>query len=221
MLPSTSSLRTLVYTSRTDVMQRLETPFVVALVLAAAHPILGQDCTLEPDNRVENCGFDAAIAPWTDLFGTATHDPSEGFASSGAAALSGGVLSNGHEIHFRQCITPVAPEVIYRFGGALRGGTTLPDDCRLRASTRSATDCSGGGTFASSTMVPTSAAWVSFVEDELTTTSTTVAVELSVICIRDAGNFDVHFDDAYFGEVPLFFDGFESGNTSAWSSSAP
>lgn len=192
------------------------------LTLAVATPAFGQDCTDEPGNLVENCGFDTEIPPWNDFFGTAIHDSGEGFFSNGSASLSGEETGNGHELQLRQCITPVASERTYRFGGALRGGATPPDECLLTAATRSATDCGGGGTFAWSTLMPSAGAWVSFTETELTTLAGTVAVLLDVTCIRADSDFGAHFDDAYFGETAaLFSDGFEDGDTSDWSSSVP
>lgn len=169
-----------------------------------------QDCSDVTGNLVVNCGFDTEIPPWIRLFGTSQHDPVEGYLAPGSASLTGGVTGNGFEVHLHQCITPVLPEVTYTFSGAIRGGDDVLDMCELFIATRSMSDCSGGGTFSDTEVNPLMNSWLEFPPNELTTLAGTVAVSFQVRCVRAAGNFSVHFDDAYFGIPPFHTDGFES-----------
>ena len=168
------------------------------------------DCSDMPGNMVENCDFDSDIASWQTLFGDSQFFDFDGYLTLGTAGVSGGPTGNGFEYIFRQCISPVEPNTTYTFGAAIKALAPPPDECELFVATRSEVDCSGGGTFVDSEIVPELDVWIPVPESQLTTTESTVAVSFQYRCVRAAGPFGTYLDDAYFGIPPLEHDGFET-----------
>ena len=51
--------------------------------------------------------------------------------------------------------------------------------------------------------------------------SSTRDFQIALYCVGQTGTFTVRFDDIYLGLDTIFFDNFESGDTTAWSSTVP
>lgn len=60
--------------------------------------------------------------------------------------------------------------------------------------------------------------WQPFAPATLAVGPAAASVLFSVLVDGDGTSFEVHVDDLYLFSTGLFVDGFESGDTSAWSS---
>ena len=192
---------------------------IATLALAAALGVRvaeARQCTFGW-NLVPNCDFAVDLAEWT-LFGdSAVHVPDDGHFAPGCVAIdrNGGP---GTTIATSACIE-VEPDAGYTSGGSARlASGTQPWECRLSVSQWSEANCSGS-VFDPSELVPITNAWTEFSRlDRMQ--ATTLSAQVRFVCYNPAADFVVRLDDFWLSSA-IFTDGFESGDTSAWSIAVP
>lgn len=191
---------------------------IATLALAAALGVRvaeARQCTFGW-NLVPNCDFAVDLAEW-ELFGDSfVHVPDDGHFAPGCVeidrSLGGGTSAT------TACID-VEPSVGYTVGGSARlVSGAQPWDCHLSATLYFEPDCSGSQ-FGADDLIPITSDWTDFSRLFLMH-ETTQSVQVRFTCYNAAADFVVRLDDFWFAAA-IFRDGFESGDTSAWSIAVP
>lgn len=178
-------------------------------VSACAAPVLACD---DPANLVPNCSFDTDLSEWTFSADATAHVPGDGVTAPGCAEVDRHDPSMTFEV-FTACVE-VDPSTTYKLAIAARVVSGPgPDGCVVSFVEYSGTGCSG---FVAEPVLPVlfGASWHPILWSRTTGATTQTAV-LRLACNAE-NDFTVHVDD---GEVlpAVFADGFEAGDTTAWS----
>jgi hypothetical protein len=190
---------------------------VVPLLLAlCAAPAAAWDCSLA-GNPVPNCGFDSDLGG-----GWYFTDDSESWLGTDGAHAPGCVeLDRADSVGVMEAFTGcfvVSPATTYGVGGSgRRTSGTIENGCSVAMIEYTDGAC-GAGPSATYHPVTVAAGWTDFVRP-ITTLATTHSAQEYLECGSGA-DFVVHLDD-FFVAPALLVDGFESGDTSAWSSVTP
>ncbi len=185
---------------------------------------------VDANDRLARGHFDCDLGPWVPVveFGSSiTHDPLTDIDDalvSGSAAFE--IDSGAGDLSIGQCV-PIGSNGVYEFSGSVNLDTTGGTVEVLRACDFfSSDDCTGTSlpTQAFFDTISTSGVWTPFA-GELTTPPTTSSALCSVTLRSPAGlAVDAFVDDVSLLELEpstIFEDGFESGDTSAWSNTIP
>lgn len=182
----------------------------------------------DPDNKLANGHFDCDLGDWAMVstnpaeivFST---DDQDGLEDSGSAAIEN--LTASRDFGLGQCV-PAEAETAYLLAASVRMATSAPGiGFALRCSFYASADCSGTALSTEDSVTflgDTSGTWLRLGED-----LTSPAAAASVLCSTDfaapgGANFDARLDHVELsGPSLLFADGFESGDTSAWSATVP
>jgi hypothetical protein len=179
-------------------------------------------------NLVSNPGFDTDVAGWSALSGAtlawdfldAAGDPFSGSAL--VTNLSTNPLDGGGAA---QCIDGLAGAQHYRLSAEINipSGQLETGSGYLLVQWYGAAGCSSfvGLSESPSVYSTTTDVWATssiMVQSPLGTQSG--RLRLSVLKNEAGGSLAAHFDNAWL-EPAIFFDGFESGDVSAWSLTAP
>lgn len=180
---------------------------------AAATPAPACD---DPANLVPNCGFDTDLAGWTFSADSTAHVPGDGVSAPGSAEVDRHDGTQAFEV-FSACLD-VDPSTTYKLAIAARVvAGPGPDGCVVSFVEHSSADCNS---FVAEPFIPVlfGTSWQRFLWSR-TTSATTQSARLRLAC-NGAADFTVRVDD---GEVvpAVFADGFEAGNTTAWSVTVP
>ncbi|MEL7061341.1 MAG: hypothetical protein AAGN46_15060 [Acidobacteriota bacterium] len=197
---------------------------------------LSIDFRADPFNRFVNGNFDACAGPVTLVpwIGTATLpntiDPSAAGQDAGGSPLSGSAeirhLQDGSS-SLGQCI-PIDRRGTFDLRAQLRFSPAGIDEGSLEGSCEffDALDCGGsslGVQAVTSTLQDTASMWQPF-----ETSFVLPPGARSGLCFFTLEpvspmlpSFDLGLDALFFGDSPVFRDGFESGNASAWSDTMP
>lgn len=197
---------------------------LVALVLAVVFPAsfaLGQNLVLNPD-------FDTDVAEWTPSYqATLGWDPldADGDLSSGSALVTCTADSPNDSNGAYQCIAGLSGDVFYHFAADILtpSGQSETGHAHLLVQWYSEPDCTGQlGVFSTYGFPSTTAdVWLTDHGVDLAPSGTqTARLRLSVWKNEAGGTLDAHFDNVVF-EAWIFVDGFDSGDTSVWSSTVP
>ncbi len=189
-----------------------------AVVAVVAGPATATDCT-QPGNLVPNCGFVSNLSSWYFTADSETHIPDGGASTPGAAELD---RHDGVEAieAFSACIA-VSPMTNYDLGASFRvpSGIGL-FGCTVDVVQFSDVSCVAYDSSSSYGFIP-GFDW-SEISDFITTGAGVASVFLRMACFSSS-DFVIRIDDFMFGQGlvfgPVFADGFESGDTQAWSTS--
>ena len=190
---------------------------VIALAVAVGGPSAeARQCTFGW-NLVPNCDFTLDLAEWTFFGDSAVHIPDDGHFAPGCVAVdrNGGP---GTTIATTACLD-VEPSAGYTAGGSARlASGAQPWECRLSVILYSEANCSGS-IFQPNDLIPITSAWTEFSRLHRME-ATTLSAQARFSCYNPAADFVVRLDDFWFASA-IFTDGFESGDTGAWSLAVP
>lgn len=197
----------------------LRAPFALALALAAtgllAASVPAPACD-DPENLVPNCGFDTDLDPWMFSADAVAHVADDGFGAPGCAEVDRQDGISAFEV-FTGCLD-LEPSTTYLLAIAARvAAGPGPDGCVLSLVEYSAPDCTG---FVAEPILPVlfGGSWRRILWSQ-TTAATAESARFRLAC-NAAADFTVRVDDGQV--VPaVFADGFEAGNTAAWSTVVP
>lgn len=200
---------------RPAIRAALARALAIAAVSAAAAATPAPACH-DPANLVPNCGFDTDPAGWMFSADSVLHVSDDGASAPGSVEVNRHDASQTFEV-FSACLE-VDPSTTYKLAIAARVVSGPgPGGCVVSLVESSGTDCSG---FVAEPFLPVlfGASWQRFLWSRTTDAATHSAV-LRLAC-NGATDFTVRVDD---GEVvpAVFADGFEAGNTAAWSVTVP
>jgi len=191
----------------------------VLLVLAFALPWISTSAEAQT-NLLHNAGFDAGLGPW-NVQGAAAWVPTGGLTSPGAVSCT-----DADNCQILQCVdvTPLVHPQTFTSEIALMhsGNTATITRFALAFVTR---DCSGIGQTVdfSETFFPANG-WTTYSSSFDSVAGTgSLRVIYSISAASGGPPMDARLDDASLEATvgPLFLDGFESGDTSEWSSTSP
>lgn len=188
---------------------------VIALLGAMVAPIAAQNLILNPDFASDLDGWETT---GMGLSGTWSHDP-----ATGATALGSAHCVDNESCIIQQCVDVSA----LQHPANLQLSGTISHDGSLATVLRAATvfdsiTCSGIGQtvlFTQSFFPPTG--WTIYSDPFETLASTqAIIIQFAMSPAFGGGPIETRLDDASLAPSPVIFsDGFESGNTSAWSAS--
>jgi len=195
-----------------------------AVVLGVAFQTFGA-CGDNPINllRLSNCGFDVDISGWTlvrgDLF---VHHPIEGYSDPGAGYIEPTYYAILQRAEFEldsPCVQ-VANFTEYYFGAYVKAAVGAVT-CGVFLFEYSDTTCGNWLSGIGGSPTTSYGDWVRM-ESQLTTSPITQSARIRFWC-QDVSVFQALIDDAFIQNIPLdiFADGFESGDTTAWSNTVP
>lgn len=180
----------------------------------------------EGQNLVSNSGFDTDVTGWSPfLMASIAWSSLDATAapSSGSAFLTNSSTTAIDGTGARQCIDGLGGGLRYRISADILvpGGQSTTGEAYLLVQWYDQPGCGGGnlGLFTSpAIMTSTPDVWYTSVESgEAPTGTQSARLRLSIIKIEDSGSLDANFDNVEFIEH-IFSDGFESGDTTAWTS---
>jgi hypothetical protein len=202
-------------------------PFSVTLLLTGfffGSPAIADDCESIGGNQVTSCGFESPgeVAAWSHSSGTLAFAAGLGETGNGGLGTAedfGSLWVFG----FKSPCFAATPgqELDLGYWVRLFSGVA-PDRCSAGWQQFSDLSCSGanGGGIGTDQFVP-GAAYIEVTGSHLVGAGT-VAMRLAIDCRSTAGDFEVLVDNGYAKDASYIFDdGFESGDTSAWSSTVP
>lgn len=212
--------------------------FLSALAIAGAATGQPIDCTNDPRNvfRFENCGFRSGIGGWTDLVGTAaTFNAGEGDPAPGSYQIDSIVPTEDdsgddgdREVAVRSPCVPIVPSSTYQVEARFR--IVDPSDavqCGFFVAGYSDAACSGAPNGMDSPEIRVSGtSWASLSETYVSRPADS-SMEIFAFCYEDPSGpvFTILMDNFIAGgpvsRSPIFSDGFESGDASAWSRTVP
>ena len=193
--------------------------FALGLALACfvAGPLYG-DCD-DPDNAVENCGFEFGLTPW--FFGSAdvTVTNLDWRSGAGSAEIDAefNPVSSTYKFQLGQSGIPVTGGETYELGAFYKrvSGDPLTNRCRVQWAEWDTCPLSGfvasGMTFG---FTPNSSSWTE-TRTVVATDPSTQCIRILVDCLNAPTDFVARVDDVYLIRA-LFADGFENGDTLAW-----
>ena len=175
---------------------------------------------------LSNTQFDTDVNGWTaPLTATIHWDPLDAGASltSGSAVVTNISDTVGDSTGARQCTGGVSEAITYQVGAEIYipGSQTETGRADILVQWYSDISCTNFISTANTSSVSTATpdAWLQvsgFLQAP--TGSQSARIRLSVRKEEDSGSLAAHFDNVIFVSTLIFADGFESGDTSAWSS---
>jgi hypothetical protein len=178
---------------------------------------------------VANPTFDTDESGWSASFGTALLDWSaldaSGNAASGSALVTNFADTAGDGSGASQCVGGIGPQATYWVAALARfpGAQTETGHASLLTQFFSGTNCTSQLDFATSSQLSstTQETW-SPVSMLFTTPALTQSLRLRVTVykVEPTGTLAAHFDDVELFPA-VFVDGFEIGDSSAWSATEP
>ncbi len=191
----------------------------LAAILVAVAPLA------EGQNLVFNADFDSDVAGWNPFpLASIVWDPldSTGNPASGSALVSNNSTTAGDGTGAWQCIDGLVGGLTYRIAADIMvpSGQSNTGSAYLLVQWYSQPGCYGSLGLLSGPEVTTSMpdVWYSTVDSgEAPPGTQSARLRLNILKGEDWGSLDASFDAAWFEEI-LFYDGFESGTTGAWSS---
>jgi hypothetical protein len=182
-----------------------------------------QDVCDHPANLTTNCAFTSGYSGWTLLYGQDFLSSRDGHNASGS--LEGTSVSVGaEELYIFQCITPgFTLSGDYQVGSWVKVVSGQPSNCTAHALYYSDSACTPGFSlgWTIAEIVEFNAGW-NWMGNSHPALSGAGSVAVQVGCIGPSA-FTLRIDDVYYGQGigPIFIDGFESGDTTAWSVTSP
>lgn len=180
----------------------------------------------DPENLFADGHFDCDLGVWVpvstnpnEIFHAA--DDVDGSADSGSAGVAN--LTASGEFALGQC-RPAAPEVEYHLAGRVRMETAAPGiGVRLSCEFFDAPGCGGSslGVPSASTifLADTGADWIA-IQEQLVSPAGSASMLCSVDLLTAGGaGFEARLDQLRLSDGVIFADGFEGGDTAAWSAS--
>ena len=179
-------------------------------------------------NLVANPDFGSGIASWHLVGrGALAHD-ADGATAPGSLQAAGGLAGNATQAVSGQCIAPISPAQILEFQAEVRVVSGSPSYCRIALFESARSDCLWIELGSEVRRIVFSGGWDSLHGGILTTSGGTRSIEVRLHCANATGALqalDVRFDDIVVtptgSAAEIFADGFESGDTVRWSSTAP
>lgn len=176
-------------------------------------------------NMVTNGDFATGVAGWTQGAIPLTWDGSSDYQGDPSSG-SGLILNNAPSVFYAfatQCVASVVAGEIYRLSTWLRvpPGQTGSGYATVSIAWYDQSGC--GGSWVSGTTTSGSSfsnGWTELPAAVGQAPATAQSALVYVICYKTSsdGELQTSFDHVVFGlNAPIFADGFESGNTSAWS----
>jgi hypothetical protein len=203
-----------------------------ALVVAGAASGQQVECSADPRNvlRFENCGFRSGIAGWPDLVGeNAIANLVEGNPSPGSYQIDSVIDDEGDRVTtIHSPCALIAPSSTYELEARFK--IVDPSDavqCGFFVAGYSDDRCGGDPNGRDSAEIRvTGSAWASL-HDTYVSRGIDSSMRIFAFCYEDASGstFTMLMDNfTASGPIsgsPIFSDGFESGDTSAWSKTVP
>ncbi len=194
----------------------------VVVLLIAANP-----CT-EAQNLIVNGNFDSDISGWTPLGASlsADWDPSDYDGSPNSGSLLGtNDWPSSANFAVVSCVDSISDGQPYQYTGWIKTplGQTVTGLFQLTWYWYSLPSCAGTQTLAASTPYMTSADdWTYVSTDSEIAPAGTMSAYLVLRVYKTSavpGTFQVYYDGLDFRDTSIIFaDGFETGDTTAWSS---
>jgi hypothetical protein len=194
----------------------------IALAVVISAPFAwGQNLAVNGDFDTDVTGWfpaTTAAIDWTSLDADAN-------PASGSALVTNLSTTAGDATGASQCIEGLTGEAFYLFAAEMLvpGGQSETGHAFLFVQWNDEAGCSGylGSAFSSQVQSSTPNVWYGVSEIVQAPLGTESArLRLSVLKHEDVGALQTHFDNVVFEEL-IFIDGFESGDTSAWSTTVP
>lgn len=193
------------------------------LMIVAAGPGVG----LSAQGLVTNGTFDVDIDHWlvgSPAHGYITHHTldADGNPLSGSAVITNSSPNSDVSLATIQCIPVLPNDRDYVFGATMRigDGTVTTGHASVQIWFWEDANCTMvvGGT-ATTPGVTTSATGWNRVRALATAPATAVAARLTLWNVKDdaGGELGIHYDNVTLRPVAIFDDGFETGDTGAWS----
>ena len=177
---------------------------------------------------VSNGGFPSGIADWHLVGRGSMAHSADGSGAPGSLEIDGGLAGDATQAVAGQCISPVSPGQALEFEASVRVVSGSPANCRVALFESDRDDCLWIDLGAEVRRTTFSTGWDNLAGGTLTTSVWTRSVEVRLHCANAGGDTDplqVRFDNVAVNTTGvtdvIFSDGFESGNTSAWSSVVP
>lgn len=177
-------------------------------------------------NLVSNPDFEADVTGWTtDPAATVLWSPldADGNPLSGSAVVTNLSTTAGDSTGARQCIEDIVGGEFYRVAAEILvpGGQAETGGANLLVQWYADSGCFSqlGGVLTPWVTDATPDVWLTSVDTFAAPMGVQSArLRLSVAKDQVSGTLDAHFDNVEFAKEHLFGDGFESSDTSAWSS---
>lgn len=187
--------------------------------------------SISAQELVTNGAFDVNVDHW-DLanlvYGLLEHHDldADGDPSSGSALITNSFPSGASDLATLQCIPVLPVDRDYSFGGTLRiaDGATATGQASIQIWFWEDSNCTTVvGSTTGTPPVTTAAPGWNRVHATATAPATAVAARLTLWNSKtDAGGeLGVHFDNVTLQPTLVFADGFECGDTTAWSNTVP
>lgn len=192
---------------------------VVAAVMAVPIPVVGFD------NLVSNGSFDTDLSGWSQVWGQVAWSPeSTGAGASGSARLTGIHPFGGTaDTPLWQCVPLGEGRYLLRAAIRVPVGQSRTGHGYVLAYAYGDDGCGGGPVAGAFSTTPiTASEWTrGATVVAVPPSGASVSVRASVVKHEDGGTFDLLLDDVELIPGYLHHDGFDLGDTSAWSSVVP
>jgi len=196
-----------------------------AVLVGAAFPGQAQGVCSDPANHTQNCDFATGILLWVPEMGSDFSHALEGAADPGSIQIdsqwNAGESTDYAKIN--QCVGGLAGFTGVNFGAWFRVVAGSVEGCGTTVSRYTDDNCTSyyGGRGTYNAVSASRWTWIGGLDD---LDPAVRGIRISTICFSILGAFTMRIDDIYLREGlsdPIFGDGFETGNTSAWSTIAP
>ncbi len=177
---------------------------------------------------VSNGDFSSGISAWRLVGRGSLSHSTDGSGAPGALEIDGGLAGNSTQSVAGQCLSPVTPGQTLNFGATVKVVDGTPSYCRVALFESEGADCLWITLASEVRRAAFSGGWDVLSGGVLTVGAGTGSLELRLHCANadgQTGALRARFDDVVVSTTPtadeIFSDGFEDGNTSAWSLAVP
>ena len=197
--------------------------YSIGVFLALAWSQCSQAQCPDPDNLIQNCGFETDTQGWDLLYGdsltSSTADSRSGIAS-GEIDAAFNPSGQAYWFWMEQFGIVIPGNEPFLLGAYLKWASGPEGVCSLHWYFFDGCPGMPLGSGSSSNVFPNTTTWT-LASAQATTSADTQCMSVAVSCTEWTGDFTVRADDVYVFPIGIFFDGFESGDTSAWSATVP
>jgi hypothetical protein len=194
----------------------------LGLLLGVPAAIEAQGVCSDPDNRSLNCDFATDINFWAQEYGSVFSHSSDGADGPGSIEITSQPAGDDL-VKINQCVGGLFGLSSIDVGASFRIAAGPVEGCGVEATKYSDDNCTTYMGLSGFYNAVSASSW-SRISGTLDLDPSIRGVRVSAICASPAGQFSVRIDDIYLGEGvsgAIFRDGFESGNTSDWTTAAP
>lgn len=194
----------------------------MGVLVGVAVPGHALDVCDDPSNQTLNCNFTYGIRGWVQYFGNSFLHSIDGNNAPGS--IEGTSQSTmGYSLTINQCVGGLSGLPSVNYGAWVRVVAGTVGRCYVKAYRYTDDNCTTYLDMNLFEKTPRSGGWT-WVGGQTLLEPTVAGIRIAVQCSSTSDPFTVRIDDIYLGEGvgdAIFLDGFEFGDTSAWSATVP